>query len=66
MHRESCYDCYKEPERVEMSVRKAIGIQLYGATCTAVIPGLMRAVTPHSAECHDLVKIDFYTFFDMQ
>lgn len=41
MHRESGYECYKEAEDVEMSARKAIGIQLYG---TAVITGLTRAV----------------------
>lgn len=45
MHRESGYERYKEPEGVEMTVRKAIGIQLYGAAHTAVITGLMRAVT---------------------
>lgn len=45
MHRESGYEHYKEPEGVEMSARKAIGIQLYGAARTAVITGLMRAVT---------------------
>lgn len=45
MHRESGYERYKEPVGVEMSARKAIGIQLYGAARTAVITGLMRAVT---------------------
>lgn len=45
MHRESGYECYKEPEGAEMTVREAIGIQLYGAAHTAVITGLMRAVT---------------------
>lgn len=44
MHRESGYECDKEAEEVEMSARKAIGIQLYGAAVTAVITGLMRAV----------------------
>lgn len=44
MHMESGYGCYKEAEGVEMSARKAIGIQLYGAALTAVITGLMRAV----------------------
>lgn len=45
MHWESGYECYKESEGVEMSSRNSIGIQSYGATCTAVITGLMRAVT---------------------
>lgn len=45
MHRKSSYECHKKPEWFEMSSRNSIGIQLYGATCTAVITGLMRAVT---------------------
>lgn len=44
MHREFGYEHYKEPEGVEMSMRKAIGIQLHGVTA-AVITGLMRLVT---------------------
>lgn len=45
MHRESGYERYKEPDWVDMSARKAIGIQLYEAARTAVITGLIRAVT---------------------
>ena len=66
MHRESGYERYKEPEGVGMSARKAIGIQLCGAARTAVITGLMRAVTLRGQNTTILEKIDSYKFFDMQ
>lgn len=65
MHGESGYERYKEPEGVEMSARKAIGIQLYGAACTAVITSLMRAVTLRGQNT-TILWSDFYTFFDMR
>lgn len=66
MHRESGYECYKEAEGVEMSARKAIGIQLYGAALTAVITGLMRAVTLRGQNTMILWRLTFTSFFDMQ
>lgn len=69
MHRESGYECYKEPEGVEMNVRKAIGIHLYGAARTAVITSLMRAVTLGGQNTMIQWRstfIRFFFFFDMQ
>lgn len=59
---ESGYECYKEPGGVEMSVRKAIGIQLYGAARTAVITGLMRAVTHRGQNAVILRRLTFISF----
>lgn len=66
MHRESGYERYKEPEGVEMSARKAIGIQLYGAARTAVITSLMRAVTLRGQNTTILWRLTFIRFFYMQ
>lgn len=65
MQWESGYECCKEPEGVEMSARKAIGIQLYGAAHTAVITGLMRAVTLRGQNTMSLWRLTFISFFDM-
>lgn len=62
MHRESGYERYKEPEGVGMSARKAIGIQLYGAARTAVITGLMRAVTLRGQNAMILWRLTFISF----
>lgn len=62
MHRESGYECYKEAEGVEMSARKAIGIQLYGAALTAVITALMRAVTLRGQNTMILWRLTFTSF----
>lgn len=62
MHRESGYERYKEPEGVERSARKAIGIQLYGAGRTAVITGLMRVVTLRGHNTMILCRLTFIRF----
>lgn len=62
MHRESGYECYKEPEGAGMSARKAIGIQLYGAAHTAVITGLMRVLTHRGQNATILWRLTFISF----
>lgn len=62
MHGKSGYERYKEPEGVEMSARKAIGIQLYRATRTAVITSLMRAVTLGGQSTTILWRLTFIRF----
>lgn len=63
VHRESGYKCYKEPEGVQMSARKAIGSQLYGAAHTAVIKGLMRVVTLGGQNIMIQWRLTFIRFF---
>ena len=63
MHRESGYECYKERGGVEMSARKAIGIHLYGAARTAVITGLVRAVTLGGQNTLIRWRLTFIWFF---
>lgn len=62
MHGESGYERYKEPDGVEMTARKAIGIQLYGAARTAGIPSLMRAVTLRGQNTTILWRLTFICF----
>lgn len=55
----------KKPEQFEMSSRNSIGIQLYGATYTAVITDLMRAVTLGGQNSMIQQRLTFIYLFDM-